>query len=85
MTETILTTAVLFGLIPAEIARRKGLSFWMWWIGGSLMLIVALPLALLARNEHERECPSCRKSIDRRAIVCAYCQRDVGPELARRP
>lgn len=44
----ILIFAVLIGLLPAYIARKKGRSFGLWWIYGALLFIVALPHALLA-------------------------------------
>ena len=34
--------ASLLGLIPAVIAYRKGRSFGLWWIYGSMLFIVAL-------------------------------------------
>lgn len=41
--------AVLLGLIPATIASHKGRSFGTWWAYGTLLFIVALPMALLMK------------------------------------
>lgn len=43
----ILIFAILLGLIPASIAQHKGRTFLGWWLFGSLLLIVALPMVLL--------------------------------------
>jgi hypothetical protein len=41
--------AVLVGLLPATIARRKGRDFLAWWFFGAMMFVLALPAALLLR------------------------------------
>ena len=48
LAETI-ATAVLVGLVPATIARRKGRDFLAWWFFGAMMFVLALPAALLLR------------------------------------
>jgi hypothetical protein len=45
----ILIIAILIGLLPAYLARKKGRSFVLWWIYGALLFIVALPHALLMK------------------------------------
>jgi uncharacterized OB-fold protein len=42
----VLVIAVLIGVIPGWIAQSKGHSFAKWWIYGSLLFIVALPMAI---------------------------------------
>src|SRR4051812_36805690 len=39
--------AVLLGLLPAYLARKKGRSFGLWWFYGAALFIVALPHALI--------------------------------------
>jgi cytochrome c-type biogenesis protein len=46
----ILTLAFL-GLLPAWLAYRKGRSFWTWWLFGATLLPVALPAALLLKEQ----------------------------------
>lgn len=78
---------LLIGLIPAAIASNKGHNFIGWWIFGSLLFIVALPVALLiapaeAHNKIvgvTRKCPFCAESVKRDAIVCRFCGRDLPP------
>jgi cytochrome c-type biogenesis protein len=43
--------AMSLGLIPAMIAKRKGRRFIDWWIFGSVLFVIALPLALTVKNE----------------------------------
>ena len=51
----ILVFLVLLGLIPAAIARSKGRSFFMWWVYGAALFVVALPHALIMKTAAYRE------------------------------
>jgi hypothetical protein len=74
--------AVVIGLIPAAIARRKGHGFWTWWLFGAMLWIVALPVSLFIKDARPR-CPYCAEIIRPEATVCPHCQRDlVSPEAA---
>lgn len=46
-----LAIAALLGLIPANIAKKKGRSFGLWWFYGWMLFIVALPHALLMQDQ----------------------------------
>jgi hypothetical protein len=80
------------------IAQRKGESFVVWWIYGSLLFIVALPHALLkkpnvpaieadALKSGMKKCPYCAEMIKAAAKVCRYCSRELqpAPGATRRP
>lgn len=84
----ILIIAVLIGLIPAAIAQGKGKSFFLWWLYGAAIFIVALPHALMMRSDDRaierkqlnsgmKKCPSCAEMIKQDAKVCKHCGRDV--------
>ena len=85
----ILLLSVVLGLIPAAIARSKGRSFFGFWVYGTLLFIVALPHAILAKpnvsaleaqqiaNGAHRKCPHCAEVIKREAKVCRFCGRSV--------
>lgn len=45
----IVIVAILLGIIPAAIASGKGRNFLLWWLYGSLLFIVALPMALIMK------------------------------------
>jgi cytochrome c-type biogenesis protein len=50
----LLATLLVFiplGLIPGYIAYRKGHNFWIWWIFGASLFLIALPLALILEPE----------------------------------
>lgn len=51
----VLVFLVLLGLVPASIARLKGRSFFLWWVYGAALIIVALPHALIMKTAAYRE------------------------------
>lgn len=83
---------LLASLIPAWLAYRAGRDFALWWCYGVLLLIVALPHALvlapddarlddrLTRRGH-RPCPHCAEPLRATVTACRACGRDV-PLLA---
>lgn len=77
--EIVVVGALLLGLLTGAIAQKKGYSFLTWFIGGTLLAIVALPEILLKKpnRDAQQQCPHCRTWIDGQATVCAQCGRDV--------
>jgi len=79
----------LFGLVTGFIAHRKGYSFWLWWLNGALLFILALPFIILRKpNIAEldrrkiasgsfKRCPYCAELIRESALVCRYCGRTI--------
>lgn len=77
--ELILVAAVLLGLLTGFIAQQKGYSFVLWWIGGTLLWIVALPEILLKKPNRagQRQCQACMSWVPQQASACAHCGRDI--------
>ena len=56
-----LILAVLFGLIPAFIAKQKGRNFLLWWIYGAVLSIVAVIHALCLKPRRDDGAPPAGK------------------------
>ncbi|MDD7410595.1 MAG: SHOCT domain-containing protein [Fusobacterium gastrosuis] len=52
---TMIALASILGLIPAYIAKRKGYNFFVWWVYGFLILIVAFIHVCFLTNKKKVE------------------------------
>jgi len=91
-----LFVAVLLGLAPAAIAHSKGGNFFLWWLYGAAIWIVAFPHALMMRAdsqalenkalaEGQRKCPDCAELIRQEAVVCRHCGLKLPQEVVLAP
>jgi hypothetical protein len=49
-----LLLSALLGLIPANIAKKKGRSFGLWWLYGFLLFIIALIHSLVMKDKSQK-------------------------------
>lgn len=73
MIHLVIIAAVVIGLLPAWIARRKGHNFYIWWAYGALLILVALPHSLLLGTGGHKTCGYCRASVKADATHCPQC------------
>jgi len=67
--------ALIWAIICSLIGARKGAAFGYFFLGAILGPIGAV-IALVGKGNRVK-CPFCRKLIDPRASVCAFCQRET--------
>ena len=75
-----LILALLFGLTTGIVGRRKGSSFFLWLLIGTVLPLLGLIAAVLYRSEHEepeRRCPTCSKVLKLHVQVCPRCGTDL--------
>lgn len=84
--EVGLMFAAVLGIIPGMIAQSKGRSFWLWWLYGAAIFIIALPHALLLKADvatqdakalergEMKKCLECAELVRADAKVCRFCQ-----------
>lgn len=65
--------------LTGHIAKKKGHGYVFFFIAALLMMIIALPMALLMKPVDEALCPHCKSLFAKGATVCANCTRDLYP------
>jgi len=86
-----LVIAFFCGLATAIIGKSKGSSFWIWLLIGMvlpLLGLIAVVLYRVEKNEPERQCPNCKKTLKLYVQVCPGCGTDLylpDPAAVRHP
>lgn len=71
---------LFFGLITAIVGKYKGMSFFLWFLIGTVLPFVGLVAAILFRTERydpRRECPNCGAVLPITTQVCLRCGEDL--------
>lgn len=86
-----LIIATCFGLATGIVGKIKGSSFLLWFLIGAVLPFLGLLAAIFSRtdrDEPERQCPRCHKTLKLYVQVCPRCGEDLylpDPEEIRRP
>lgn len=54
MSGGLILFCIILGLIPAIIAGKKGRNFLLWWVYGTLLLIIALVHSIMIEKPKEK-------------------------------
>jgi hypothetical protein len=82
----VLFLALLLGIVTATIARKKGHSFVVWWLFGTVLFIAALPMILVMQPKADfrgigiKHCPYCGTVMGTSVMKCPKCRRSQ-PEI----
>lgn len=71
---------LFFGFVTGVVGKRKGSSFFVWYLVGFILPAIGLVAAILSRDENEdprRECPQCGKLLPISAQICVRCGEDL--------
>ncbi|HWC86610.1 MAG TPA: hypothetical protein VG388_08725 [Solirubrobacteraceae bacterium] len=75
-----------FGLAGGVVGKRKGGSFWLWFLVSFCVPVIGLLTAIVARPENRelrRQCPGCGKVVKLHDALCTRCGTELEfPEVA---
>ena len=72
--------ALTFGIATGVIGRAKGSSFLLWFLIGGIVPLLGLIVVILYRGEKqepERPCPTCGRTVKLYVQVCPRCGTDL--------
>jgi hypothetical protein len=82
----LLALVVAFGTIGGVLGKKKGSSFWIWFMISGCPPFLGLLAALFYRYDNEelrRECPGCGRIVKLYDALCTNCGTELEfPEVA---
>jgi len=75
-----------FGLAGGYVGRRKGGSYWLWFLVSFCVPLIGLLTAICSRPENRelrRQCPGCGKVVMLHDALCTRCGTELDfPDVA---
>ena len=69
----VVLVALGLGAFTAAIAVRRGRNSFFWWLFGTALFVLALPLILILPDKNVKICPECAESVRKDASKCRFC------------
>jgi hypothetical protein len=82
---SVLIFGLIFGFIPAYIAKTKGRDFLVWYVYSVFLFVIAIIHVIIIEPYHVvqavpgqlRKCPYCTETVQFEATVCNHCGREL--------
>jgi hypothetical protein len=77
---------IWFGVFGGLVGKRKGGSFWLWFLVSFCVPVIGLLTAIFSRPENRelrRQCPGCGKVVKLHDALCTRCGTELEfPDIA---
>src|SRR5258705_11180166 len=69
----VVLVALGLGAVTAAIAVRRGRNSFFWWLFGTTLFVLAIPLILILPDKNLKRCPECAEPVRKEASKCRFC------------
>ncbi len=74
----VVLVALGLGAVTAAIAVRRGRNSFFWWLFGTTLFVLAIPLILILPDKNLKRCPECAEPVRKEASTAASSGRRRG-------